>query len=271
MKMMETVEQRYMFDAAWQAEQRRLAALETIWDPFTFRNLESLAIRPGAHCLEVGGGNGSVAAWLCDRVGTAGSVVATDLDTRFLRARGEPNLEVREHDITRDALEDGAYDIVHTRLLLSHLPDHEAALRRMTGALKPGGRLLVEEFDHVSFLPDAGCSPGERATWDAWLDAFEALSSKRGLDLAYGRRLPGLLRTHGLEDVQVEGRTVYERGGTPGRDLLLLSVKSLRKGLVETGRIDDAGMDRLFGMLSDAEFGWQSQLMVAASGRRFRG
>jgi hypothetical protein len=138
----------------------------------------------------------------------------------------------------------------------------------MTAALKPGGCLLVEEFDHVSFLPDPGCSEGERAIWDAWLAAFRALASQRGLDLAYGRRLPGLLRAHGLEDVQVAGRTVYERGGTPGRDLLLLSVQRLRRGLVQTRRIDESGVDRLVDLLSDPAFGWQSQLMVAAGGRR---
>ena len=69
MTTMETAEQRYMFDAAWQVERRRLAALETIWDPFTFSNLEALPVEPGARCLEVGGGNGSVASWLCERSG----------------------------------------------------------------------------------------------------------------------------------------------------------------------------------------------------------
>ena len=261
-------DQHYMFDAAWQAEQRRLAALETIWDPYTFSNLASLGIREGARCLEVGGGNGSVAAWLCRRVGTVGTVVATDLDTRFLEARDEPNMEVRAHDITQDGLEAGAYDIVHCRLLLSHLPAHEEALRRMTEALKPGGRLLVEEFDHVSFLPDPACDAASQAAWDAWLEAFGRLSAKRGLDLPYGRRLMGLLDAQGLVDVQAEGRTVFERGGVEGRDLLLLSIQSLRGSLIETGAIDDAGVDRLVEMLSDPGFVWQSQVMVAARGRR---
>jgi SAM-dependent methyltransferase len=262
---------RYMFDAAWQAEQRRLSALENIWDEYTFTNLKRVGVAPGARCLEAGGGNGSVAAWLCDRVGPDGAVVATDLDTRFLRARNHPNLEAREHDITRDPLEEGAYDVVHTRLLLSHLPAHEEALQRMTASLKPGGRVLVEEFDHVTFLPDPGSKTEELAVWTAWTAAFEALSAKRGLDLQYGWRLRGLLEGHGLLDVEAEGRTVIERGGTPGRDLLLLSVQSLRQSLVDTGEIDDEGVDRLVAMLCDPSFLWQSQLMVAAWGRRAGG
>jgi len=263
----DTKDQRYMFDAAWQAEQRRLAALETIWDPYTFSNLDAVGVSPGWRCLEVGGGNGSVTAWLCDRVGPQGSVVATDLDTRFLALRSETNLEVRAHDITRDKLEQGAYDLVHCRLLLSHLPAHEQALRNMTAALKPGGCLLIEEFDHVAFLPDPASDAASQAAWNAWLDAFGRLSQQRGLDLPYGRRLMGLLDGEGLIDVHAEGRTVFERGGVEGRDLLLLSVQSLRPHLIDTGAIDDPTIDRLVAMLSDPAFVWQSQVMVAARGR----
>ena len=264
-------EQRYMFDAAWQAEQRRLAALETIWDPYTFANIEKLDLPAAARCLEVGAGNGSVVAWLCDNVGPRGKVVATDLDTRFLATRNTSNLEVRQHDIKQDGLEAKTYDLVHCRLLLSHLPDHEAALQRMARALKPGGWLLVEEFDHVAFLPDPSSDATSLTTWDAWTAAFTQLSATRGLDLSYGRRLVSLLDAQGLVEVAAEGRSVFERGGTPGRDLLLLSVQSLRKSLVGTRAIDDDGVERLIEMLSDPGFVWQSQVMVAARGRRAGG
>jgi SAM-dependent methyltransferase len=261
-------DQRYMFDQAWLAEQRRLIALESIWDANTIANLEALDLPAGARCLEVGGGNGSIARWLCDRVGPGGHVVATDLDTRFLERLDLPNLEVHAHDITRDAIEPNAYDLVHCRLLLSHLPAHEAALRNMVDALKPGGRLLIEEFDHVSFLPDPSMPDDAKTAWDAWLAAFDILSAQRGLDLIYGRRLTTLLPLAGLTDVRIEGRTVYERGGTPGRDLLLLSIQSLRPHLNATNAIDDAGVDKMVELLSDPYFAWQSQLMVAATGRK---
>jgi SAM-dependent methyltransferase len=261
-------EQRYMFDQAWLAEQRRLIALETIWDPNTIDNLEALNLPAGARCLEVGAGNGSVARWLCDRVGPSGHVLATDLDIRFLDLLDLPNLEVRAHDITADAIEANSYDLVHCRLLLSHLPAHEAALRAMADALKPKGLLLVEEFDHVTFLPDPSMPEEAKAAWDAWMAAFDILSAQRGLDLIYGRRLTTLLPAAGLTDVHIEGRTVYERGGTPGRDLLLLSIQSLRPHLTATNAIDDAGVDTMVRLLSDPAFAWQSQLMVAARGRK---
>ena len=260
--------QTYVFDNAWQQERPRLDALETIWDAWTFQQLGAVSVSDGWHCAEVGAGGGSVAAWLCRRVGPAGRVVATDLDTRLLDGVEEPNLEVRRHDITAEDLEPGAYDLVHARLLLEHLPAHEQALKRMLAALKPGGWLVVEEFDHGTFMPDPGCSEEQRALWDAWLAAFACLAEGRGLDLAYGSRLFGLLRRLGLDAVSAEGYTVAECGGSESRALLLLSVLKLRGDLIATGAIDDKGIGRLLSLLRDPAFSWTSQRMVTARGRR---
>ena len=58
-------------DNAWQLARRRLARLEEQLDPGTVPHLEAL---------------GAGADWLCRRVGPGGSVLATDVDTRFLEA-----------------------------------------------------------------------------------------------------------------------------------------------------------------------------------------
>ena len=76
----------YAFDNGWQQARRRLGLLEECFDATTFRRLTHLGVSLGWQCLEVGGGAGSVAQWLCSRVGSAGQVIATDLDTRFLKA-----------------------------------------------------------------------------------------------------------------------------------------------------------------------------------------
>jgi SAM-dependent methyltransferase len=257
----------YVFDNAWQQERQRMDALETIWDPWTVRNLELIGVDEGWRCAEIGGGGGSIAGWLGRRVGAAGHVLATDLDTRLLESIDGPNIETRQHDITTEDLESGIYDLVHARLLLEHLPRHEAALRRMRAALKPGAWLLIEEFDHSTFLPDPGSSPAQRAVWRAWLAAFERLADQRGLDLTYGAKLFGLLHGLRLEDVSTEGHTITERGGSDSRSLLLLSIVKLRDDLVATGEVDDEGVDRMLELLQDPGFFWTSQVMVSARGR----
>jgi hypothetical protein len=144
------------------------------------------------------------------------------------------------------------------------------ALAKMIEALTPGGWLVLEEFDHVSFLPDLECGVEALAVWQKWTDAFTRLAESRGLDLTYGRRMASLLRQRGLEDVRCEGRTIFERGGVEGRGLLRLSVLSLRRALVATGAIDDAGVDALVALLEDPAFVWQSQIIVTATARKPR-
>jgi SAM-dependent methyltransferase len=264
----DSIHGKYVFDAAWQAERERLTAIKTIWDPDSRQSLQAAGVSEGWRCLEVGAGGGSIAAWLCDRVGLTGSVIATDTDTRFLDAIALPNLEARRHDIVAEALEPNAFDLVHARLLLEHLPGHEAALAHMVAALKPGGVIVLEEFDHVSFLPDPETGPEARAVWQSFLEAFAILAERRGLDLAYGRRMGSLLRARGLTDVACAGRTVFERGGAAGRGLLRLSVLSLRTAITDTGAMTDPDVDRLAAILEDPGFTWCSQIMVTATARK---
>ena len=77
----------------------------------------------------------------------AGRVLSTDIDTRFLDLVSGRNLEVRRHDIGSDPLPEAAFDLNHTRLVLMHVLQREAALTRMVSSLKPGGWLLMEEYD----------------------------------------------------------------------------------------------------------------------------
>ena len=100
----------------------------------------------GAESIAIGSAN----AW------ARGHVVATDIDTRFLETLKRPNLEVCRHDITRDPLPEEAFDLIHARMVLIHLPERDLVLRRLAAALKPGGWLVCEEFDGTSAPPNAG-------------------------------------------------------------------------------------------------------------------
>jgi len=179
-----------------------------------------------------------------------------------------PNFEARRHDIINDPLEANAFDIVHCRLLLEHLPAADIALSKMIAALKPGGALLVEEFDHVSFLPVPDASGDTQEAWYDFMAAFAAIADTRGLDLTYGRSLRPLLEARGMQDVTAQGATTCERGGAEGRGLLLLSVASMRDLLIATGHMDSTSVDRLIAALQDETFYWSSQVMVAATGRK---
>src|SRR3981081_3628253 len=107
-----------VYDNSWHEEHDRLALLEAWLDPWTTSQLDALGITTGWSCLEAGAGGGSIAEWLCTRVGVEGHVLATDIDTRFVGALRHPSLEVQPHDISADELPTGRFDLVHARLLL---------------------------------------------------------------------------------------------------------------------------------------------------------
>jgi SAM-dependent methyltransferase len=85
------------------------------------------------------------------KVGDGGAVVVTDIEPRFLDglAKGKRNVELVRHDIVRDALPRSAFDLIHARHVFVHLPDAGAILSKLKGSLKPGGWLVIEDFDPV--------------------------------------------------------------------------------------------------------------------------
>jgi SAM-dependent methyltransferase len=154
-----------------QEKPERLAGIEATWDPGTRALLESLGVGPGRRCLEAGAGGGSIAAWMAERVAPGGSVLATDIDTQYLDPLSGGALEVRQHDLTRDELPLGAFDVVHARSVMSWLGSTDA-WERLVGAVAPGGWLVVEDFDWAIGGPSDG-----RPQWPRCMTGFLAPSS----------------------------------------------------------------------------------------------
>lgn len=259
----------YAFDNALSIQRQRLGALEALLDAGTIRHLEAVGVGAGACCLEAGAGGGSIAAWLCERVGPQGAVVATDLDTTVLRDLTHPNLEVRVHDVLADDLPEEAFDLVHLRLLLAWLDDPALALHRLVAALRPGGVLLAEEMDFVSVVPDARLDLRRRSVFARVVGAHNAvLGARHTFDPAYGRRLAGDLADAGLVDVGSEGRVGTWRGGGPGRLVWRLTFEQLREAMVLCGAATAAEVDEAIELCSDPELAFLSQVTMAAWGRR---
>jgi SAM-dependent methyltransferase len=257
----------YAFDNAREIQRERLHALETALDPGTIRHLEACGVAPGWRCLEVGAGAGSIADWLCERVGPNGRVLATDLDTTVLQARSRPNLNIQVHDVLADELPPAHFDLIHLRLVAAWLSDPGTALARLLQALKPGGRLLAEELDFASVvtaaMPDARSGAIFERVVRAHLDALSRLS---GFDPAYGRRLPAALETVGLDGVRCEGRVSLWGGGTAGARVWQLTFVQLRDAMIEAGSaVED--VDDAIALCADPGMSCLSPIVMAAWGR----
>jgi SAM-dependent methyltransferase len=255
----------YLLDNAAPQAPDRFRALAELYDTGTIRHLDRCGVADGWRCLEVGGGGGSIARWLADRVAPKGRVVATDIDTRHLEALRDPRIDVRHHDI-REPLPEGPFDLIHARLVLNALTDPIAVLHRMVGALAPGGWLLVEEFDSDSVPPDPNLDSGE-----TYLTTHQALARfmvDRGFDRRYGRRLFRQFRDSGLREVAAEARMFMCPGHSPGAALIRANLEQLRDALIDGGYVTPSQYAEDLAALERPDFVMPSSIMWSARGRR---
>jgi SAM-dependent methyltransferase len=235
-----------------------------MFDGETKRHLADRGISQGWRCLEVGGGGGSIASWLAERVGPTGSVLATDIDPRHLGETKHTNLEIRQHDIVHDPLPEALFDLVHARLVLMHVPERERALARIVKALKPGGWLVDEEFDSVSVPPDPALGEVLLKTQIA----LSRLLGDYGAERRLGRLLVGRLRAHGLTGIGAEARMTMWQDGSSGALFMRAAYMQVRPAIIEAGYVTHQQFDEDMVALDAPGFMMPSPLMWTAWGRR---
>jgi ubiquinone/menaquinone biosynthesis C-methylase UbiE len=258
----------YLLDNASEKAVPRMDILARLFDATTHRALERAGVASGWRCLEVGGGGGSIARWLAERVKPAGHVLCTDLDTRIIeqgRAAAPANLEVVQHDIAVDPLPAAAFDLIHARLVLIHVIERERALERMVGALKPGGWLVIEDFDTASVIPDSRINRFETP-----LPTAEAVRKylTRNQDGYFGRRLYGRFRELGLTQVDAEGRSVMFTKRNGGSDLMRVNFEQIGDAVIAAGLITRAQIDADLVTIQRDDFAIPSPTMWSVAGRR---
>lgn len=255
----------YVFDNAQELAEIRYRELSELYDAQTIRHIEQRGIQKGWSCLEVGGGGGSIASWLCRRVGDTGRVLATDIEPSFLQMLSFSNLEVRRHDIRVDGLPKSQFDLAHARLVLMHLPGREVALQRMVASLKRGGWLVIQDFDGLSISTNSNVNPGEEDL--GILRACYQVLMARGVEMRYGRLLPQQLRAHGLVNVGAEASVSVWRGHSAGTNLFKLSFEELADPILRAGLLTEAEFAADLKRLDKPDFLMLSPMMWTAWGQ----
>jgi SAM-dependent methyltransferase len=253
----------YIYDASWTEEKRRLDALAALYDEGTFDHLGRIGVTTPSRWLEVGAGSGTVAAWLADRVGPDGQVLAIDIDTRFVEGLRTDRLEVRELDIVAEECEPDAFDGAHARAVLEHLPDRDRAIEHIVHALRGGGWLVAED---VAFPPPH--SAPELPVLTKLNMASEAGFRAAGADPYYGLQLPADLAAGGLVDVACCARVPIVSSGTPKVDFLALSLEHLRSRFETAGLLTADEVDEALAALRQPGRTMLAPIMVAAWGRK---
>ena len=205
--------------------------------------LAASGLEPGMRVLDLGTGLGHVAAAVAEVVGSGGSVVGVDIDQRMLevaRARfGHlPQVRFVEGDVTQWRGHE-PFDAVVGRLILFHLADPVGALRHHLQAVRPGGRVVVLDYD----IGGLRAEPADALTAPMTalvLAAFRAA----GADPTIGARLQRILADAGVQDVAGLGIAQYLAGDEPlGPTMLSGVVRSLAPVMLAHGLATEEELD----------------------------
>ena len=117
---------------------------------------KALRLKRGMAVADVGAGTGLFTRLFAELVGPEGKVYAVDISKEFLdyiaaQAKAKGQAQVVTVRGTQDStnLPAGSVDLVFLCDVYHHLEDHEKVLSSIHRALRPGGSLVLVEFDRI--------------------------------------------------------------------------------------------------------------------------
>jgi SAM-dependent methyltransferase len=257
-------------------EQQRLIAQARAREAYARSMLDQIAIEPGDRALDVGCGPIGIMDLLSERVGSGGVVVGVEREPRFVEMaqaeitqRGLRNVQVINADALRTVLEKNSFDVVHERLVLINVPPatQEAILAEMFSLVRPGGTIALQEYDAISYV----CYP-EHPSWKLLCGIFNDTFHAAGGNDFVGRSLAHLLRSAGVQNLEMRTHLELPKVGEYQRTHLLSLIEAMRAQILASERIGEAElrehMAALSEHLSDPTTTLIDKLVVQAWGRK---
>jgi len=138
--------------------------------------------------LELGAGSG---AWAIQAARKYPESEVTAVDVSPLPNRPVPtNMKFEQLDLRDDfPCTPGTFDVVHMRFVLLHMPNFPDVMQRAIDLIKPGGWLLVEDFDHIFYELNNEVGEGSKRLFSIINGYLEANGCDPYLGPTFERRL----------------------------------------------------------------------------------
>jgi SAM-dependent methyltransferase len=215
------------------SEHERLRLQSLVWEQSGRQLLSKVGGGSGGRALDVGCGALGWLRILSEWVGPSGHVVGADIDESmldgarsFLDEEGIANAELVVDDLFDSKLDPRSFDLVHARYQIAPLGrgrEQVAAHRRL---VKPGGWLVLEEWDLGSWHFNPSAPAAERLI-GLISEIFAGLGGEAG------RELPQLLRQIGIEKPGIDAHVIALEPGHPYLRMPLQFSVALESRLLE--------------------------------------
>ena len=200
------------------------------------RMLELCPIADGSVVLDVGCGIGNEATRIASRVGNTGKVHGVDSSEAIIeearrRVRGsELPLEFRVGDAHSLAFEESCFDICRAERVFLYLENPAKAITEMARVTRPGGHVIVFDFDYNAFFIDSDFARMTRH--------IETLLAGDPRNPLIGRELPHLMRRAKLKIDAIEQTTLAPNIAVARRIYAAAHSKGIEAGLFTAADVE---------------------------------
>lgn len=246
---------------------KRLNVLADILNPYSRQLIESEGSIVGKNFFDVGCGGGNVSLMAAQMVGATGTVLAVDFDEEIVQLAASDAQEIGLNNITfrvqsaYEIAEENSFDIAYSRFLLSHLTNPAEVINNMIRALKPGGRIIVEDIDFSGHY----CCP-ERWSFTSYINLFTTAAKNNGQDANIGLSLFSLFRQTDLTQVSFDVVQPSFHTGS-GKWMAYLTMDKIRNAVLQQGL---ASENEISNILSDLKAFIEDEGTIISLPRIFR-
>jgi SAM-dependent methyltransferase len=216
------------------SELERLRLQSLVWEPTGRQLVSKVGGGSGGRALDIGCGAMGWLRILSEWVGPSGKVVGTDIDQTMLNAARSllqeeqiANVELLVDDLFDSRLEPRSFDLVHARFQIAPLGRGREQVASHRRLVKPGGALVLEEWDLSSWHFNPPAPAAERL-----IRFISEIFARMGGEA--GRGLPELLREIGVEEPGIDAHVIALEPGHPYLRLPLQFSVALESRLLET-------------------------------------
>jgi ubiquinone/menaquinone biosynthesis C-methylase UbiE len=142
--------------------------------------ISALGLKPGMAVADIGAGTGLFTRLMAEKVGGEGKVYAVDVSAAFLKYIAEQSRRLGQKQVatvrgTQDTtnLPPGSVDLVFFCDVYHHLEDPDPVLASIRRALRPGGALVLVEFDRARAKKGSFVTKHVRADKDQFVREIE--------------------------------------------------------------------------------------------------